>query len=339
MGAGIYCMGSSPTITNCIISGNSGGVPDGICCHNNSSPTITGCTISGHYFHGVIGNGITCTTSSPTVTDCVISDNAYGITLSVDSKPAITHSTISGNSSSGIYSNTSSPTINSCSITGNQDAGIVGLTSIITIAKSIISGNSGRGGIYCDGNTPSFIPDCTIASNAADYGGGIYCHIAAATITNSIIFGNSATYNGGGIFAQKCSPPIITNSTISGNSGGGVYTDDTSTPTIKNCIFWGDSGSEINNLSTVTYSDIQGGFSGPGNMNTDPRFIDAHHGNFHLASGSQCIDVGTANGAPHHDRDGNPRPQGRGYDMGAYEYSPTVAHSLTTGVYLLLLMP
>ncbi len=48
-GGGIYCSYSSPTITNCTISGNSaewdGG---GIYCYNESSPTITNCIIAGN---------------------------------------------------------------------------------------------------------------------------------------------------------------------------------------------------------------------------------------------------------------------------------------------------
>lgn len=41
----------------------------------------------------------------------------------------------------------------------------------------------------------------------------------------------------------------------------------------------------------------------------------------HLCSGSPAIDSGTTQGAPQDDYDGNIRPQGAGYDIGAYEYS------------------
>jgi hypothetical protein len=40
----------------------------------------------------------------------------------------------------------------------------------------------------------------------------------------------------------------------------------------------------------------------------------------HLRPGSLAIDSGTAQGAPSEDYDGNPRPQGAGYDVGCYEF-------------------
>ncbi len=106
--------------------------------------------------------------------------------------------------------------------------------------------------------------------------------------------------------------------------GGGMYNYDCS-PIITNCIMWGDTattGLEIDNYGAsnpiVTYSDVEGGYPGEGNINADPLFVG--YPNLHLKSGSPCIDTGTATGAPSDDLDGNPRPSDLGYDMGAYEF-------------------
>jgi len=56
------------------------------------------------------------------------------------------------------------------------------------------------------------------------------------------------------------------------------------------------------------------------NLTADPNFV-SYPTNLHLSSGSPCIDVGTAEGAPSTDGDGNPRPVGAGFDIGAYELS------------------
>jgi hypothetical protein len=47
--------------------------------------------------------------------------------------------------------------------------------------------------------------------------------------------------------------------------------------------------------------------------------------NLHLAATSPAIDKGTANGAPLDDFDGEPRPVGNGFDIGAYEYRSSSA--------------
>jgi hypothetical protein len=93
--------------------------------------------------------------------------------------------------------------------------------------------------------------------------------------------------------------------------------------TVKNTILWGNTASagkeiylESSSTITVTYSDVEGGW--PGNINADPLFVGV--GDYHLTSGSPCIDAGTSDGAPAYDINGDGRPFGAGYDMGAYEY-------------------
>ncbi|MFC1888963.1 choice-of-anchor Q domain-containing protein, partial [Thermodesulfobacteriota bacterium] len=53
------------------------------------------------------------------------------------------------------------------------------------------------------------------------------------------------------------------------------------------------------------------------NINQDPLFLGG--GDYHLLAGSPCIDAG-ADAGVYDDLDGLARPQGAGFDMGAYEY-------------------
>jgi len=72
-----------------------------------------------------------------------------------------------------------------------------------------------------------------------------------------------------------------------------------------------------------TYSNFFNSFSTPtgeGNISDDPLFVDALNANYHLQTTSPCIDSGTAIEAPSTDFEGVARPQGAGFDMGAYEY-------------------
>jgi parallel beta-helix repeat protein len=175
-GGGIYCEVSSPTITNCTISGNSALWGGGIYCWQ-SSPTITNCTISGNSAE-YWGSGICCDSSSSTITNCTISGNSAhdggGICCLWYSSLTITNCTISGNSAhdgGGIYCWQSSPTITNCTISGN-------------------SADDDGGGILCDDSSPT-ITNCTISGNSADDGGGIYCWQSSPTVVNSILWGDS----------------------------------------------------------------------------------------------------------------------------------------------------
>ena len=91
--------------------------------------------------------------------------------------------------------------------------------------------------------------------------------------------------------------------------------------TITNSIFWEDSPDEIAPFSAdylVTYSAIKGGHVGVGNIDANPIFVG--NSDYHLTESSPCIDKGTSVGAPSYDIDGDQRPLGAGYDMGADEY-------------------
>ena len=192
-------------------------------------------------------------------------------------------------------------------------------------------GDTLGGGIYCNNSSSAAISECIISGNTASNGGGVYCKDSSLSILNCIILGNTAS-NGGGIYSEYSSPNLV-NCTIAGNTsssnGGGIYLIS-SFPmgVITNCIFWGDTaGGNLNEIYLnggssidIKYSDIYGGYAGTGNINTDPMFIDAANGNYHLQVGSPCIDTGRTNVTfTKNDIEGTSRPQGVRHDMGAYE--------------------
>ena len=82
-------------------------------------------------------------------------------------------------------------------------------------------------------------------------------------------------------------------------------------------------GGQIYNVEgstpVVTYSDVQGGWTGTSNIDADPMFADADG---RLSPDSPCIDAGNDAAVPSGvttDLDGNPRIQGACVDMGAFE--------------------
>jgi parallel beta-helix repeat protein len=131
--------------------------------------------------------------------------------------------------------------------------------------------------------------------------------------------------------------PIIVNNTIVNNSasssGGGIFYNSESDPLVFNSILWDNeapAGKQIfplNGSIEVVYSDVEGSFSGTGNINADPLFIDTD--DYHLSEASPSIGGGIdsleSGGiwyiAPPTDYEGNirPNPQGSMPDMGIYE--------------------
>jgi parallel beta-helix repeat protein len=225
----------------------------------------------------------------------------------------------------GIYCTNSSPLIINNIISGNTAVYGAGIQSWYysspTIRNNIVRNNTALqvgGGIYLYNYSSSTLDRNQITDNTAVSGGGVAIDMSSPVVlTNNLIVRNSVSSEAGGLWCGNSSP-TITNNTIAQNtsgSGGGAYFWY-ATPTITNCILWGDTGTlaEIDatgSLITVTYSDIAGGYSGAGNLNADPLFLNPGSGDYHLASGSPCINAGNPNSI-YNDPDGSRN------DMGAY---------------------
>ena len=299
-GGGIGCIEySSPTIDHNIIWGYSDGIEgSGITCWEYSNPVISNNVIIDNQAH-YIGGGISCAFySSPLIVNNIISDNSAGcgggIYCRENSNPVIDNNIISGNVAYGrlpfypyggaIYCDDSSPEISN---------------NIITRNTAIRHG----GGIACEFNGSPVISNNTISNNSAFCGGGIYSAACDPTILGNLISENYASDWGGGV---RCDLGSVTfyNNTIYGNSavgGGGIHCYESSI-TIKNTIFWADTATEGNEISAVnctpivTYSDIEGGWEGEGNIDCDPMFCDPENGDFYLDASSCCVGAGEEGG-------------------------------------------
>ena len=93
---------------------------------------------------------------------------------------------------------------------------------------------------------------------------------------------------------------------------------------MTNCILWGNRAghasayyeAQVFGPVVLAYSDVEGGFPSSTVINLDPRFVGG--GDYHLLPDSPCIDAGVAVEVLG-DMDGDDRPEGCGFDMGADE--------------------
>jgi len=147
-----------------------------------------------------------------------------------------------------------------------------------------------------------------IYGNSAKYGAGIVLNYSGCEIKNNIICCNygSFQYQGGTglwILDNFTRNKIIENNTIVNNSAtgsntsGGIFSFNT-VALLKNNIIWGNTSplgiQIIGGGVSVSYCDVQGGYTGIGNLNINPQFADS---NYILSVISSCIDKGDSSSA------------------------------------------
>ncbi|MDO9265155.1 MAG: Ig-like domain-containing protein [Desulfosalsimonadaceae bacterium] len=203
-------------------------------------------------------------------------------------------------------------------------------SSEVAISDNIIVGNSAGldgGGIYFKASDGRIERNIIDGNSCGNKGGGICIYGSSGPVINNLIINNVAATGGGISYSDQSSASLI-NNTIADNSAhssGGVGCHDGSTSDIINCIVWGNTPGQIaksaDSTLTATFSDIENGYAGTGNIDSDPRFTG--NGGYALVQGSPCIDKGTMTSAPLIDLAGYPRPYGKSVDMGAYEFKIT----------------
>ncbi|MFC1763385.1 right-handed parallel beta-helix repeat-containing protein [Planctomycetota bacterium] len=273
-GGGMYNYEGSPTLINCTFSGNFAteyeicwGTVSGYSCRRPPSP-----------------GGIYNWKGSPTLANCVLRDNIGGGMYNYEGSVTLTNCTFSGNSAGD-----------------RNGGGMCNYEGSVTLTNCIFSGNSASyGGGMSSDYTSVTLNNCTFSRNSADEGGGMSSR-GPVTLNNCTFSGNSAGRLGGGMSSVD-GPPILTNCIFSGNIGGAIYhfadycnygptlinctfsgnydgvilysSWGPTGPILTNCILWYNTPNEVPQFSTITYSNIQGGWEGEGNIDEDPLFAN-----------------------------------------------------------------
>jgi hypothetical protein len=218
------------------------------------------------------------------------------------------------------------------------DGGIFSWGGVALIQNNWIEGNywnnNWGSGIVCKGPGMTIAGNIIIHNEGLEHSGGIHIEDDPCTVINNIIAWNKALGHGGGVYINhfdNTGSAVLVNNVIYQNTaegpsakGGGIYCNE---PTqVVNTIVWDNEAAVLPEiykqtvLMEVTYCDIKGGFSGTGNIDQDPLFVDPANGDFHLNWLSPCINRGTNDGAPSEDIDGDPRPHMGTVDMGVDEF-------------------
>jgi len=211
-----------------------------------------------------------------------------------------------------VHADSSEVTISNCDFYENnaeEGGGIYCYNSNLFIDNTTIRDNNSPdgGGVYAFESTIN-ITNSRIRNNTSQGGGGIYLNAAKLDMFNSEITKNYGDL-GGGITMLDFSDFSIFNSTIANNSapsGGGAIFSKTlgEKSVITNSIIWGNGTNPIyiafGNPVVIEFSNVEGGYEGEGNIDSEPLFIKGSHGDYYLsqtASGqdkdSPCINAGS----------------------------------------------
>lgn len=301
LGAGIYAL-SYVQLVDCTIADNCGG---GIYAHGGS--LLIDCRVRGNLGNGVdtwafeaqncafTHNTGTAVISPPPdhfmCSDSVFLANGEGAINA--GSPVLTRCVVSGNCggyTGGVYAR-STCELEDCVITGNVGTTGGGIRIPfklvgVRLSNTVICGNQATdgGGLHMTAEIAYLIQGCTISGNVASSdGGGIYdggCNVEGMLI-NTLLVRNTAARGGAAFLRGEASLQGCSIAENAAGVGGGVACD-TGSPgygsivTMANCILWNE-GAEIwindGSQVAVTYSDVEGGWPGTGNIDAPPMYV------------------------------------------------------------------
>lgn len=319
-GGAVHCTGGSPRFAECVF-------------RRNTAVRLTGTQGP--------GGAVRFVSANPVLTDCTFEENTAGLTgggvVSAQSNTVLNRCTFLRNATTaigtggggGYVGNGGQSNLLDCAFVENRTTNIIG-------AAWIANGGTGT------------IINCTfIRNHGYDAGGlGIGNGGAQGVIANCLFDGNTAdifsaaleVWNAAGnpARASVANCTFINNTASQGYAA--VVVGNTSSLTAANCIAWSNAPAQVtvlnSGIANFTYSDVQSGWPGMGNIDADPLFVAAGEYTYSLSRGSPCIDSGDNAAVPSGvstDLAGDPRfiddpcssgiASGAVVDMGAYEYS------------------
>jgi len=301
MGGGVYVLGGAPTVAHNIIEKNVVMDPEDMWMES-------------------FGGGLHLEESEASVLFNVIAENVaqrgggmsvWGGAVTIAGNQVLSNEGY-GDHGGGIYAAAPSLTINNNRVVGN----VIGTEA----------GYGWGGGIILFGaETVGQLAFNVVTDNAAPTAGsGVFFDDgSSATMSHDLVYGNACPEIGGaGVYVDGYedigSTLVMDHVTVAGHGcsnsmfGSGIIVEQHSTVEVRNSILWGNAtnGAADGELATdatssisVSWSNVELGADGEGNIALDPMFAAPEDGDFHLrsaggrfdpASGGMVVDATTS---------------------------------------------
>jgi len=316
-GGGIFCVASSPTLLDCVITGNSSEFGDGAGIYaEGSTSLISGCVISDNFagsssgVESSLGGGLACLDSSLTIRDCTVSGNkadrggggieADQSTLVLEDCVFSRNQTLGHTGGGFLECNFCTVSIEGCQVEGNESfwvGGIYAYKSALTIRNSRFEENQGysfSGALSPVECLSVEVMNTVFVRNRAASGGAVSLYSQPNDFRHCIFLENEAQYARGGAVQIFGADTIFRHCTFMGNSaaemGGGVYSGNYAVFTLANCFLFGNQsngeggglyldGTDSATLLHCTFCENEADYDG-GAFYGDDCLVEAHNSIF-----------------------------------------------------------
>jgi hypothetical protein len=288
----VYVTGTSPATTSMVANSLCGGA--GAVANNVAGANLATLRCESGACANIAGNNIAGGSGRQT-----IAVNLLGGASLVDSNLIVSGCGI--DSSTGVVLDGSTARLQNNRILGSQCTG--SSTGTYTGVNILLGTSAGEPDLHSNDIEPmGTAGDCQSTGVAIDRSAGAV--VASGILRNNIISGGNCRTRVAVDELSDSTARVVENNDLY----PGPATTATDTP-----VLYHRGGADV--LTEIQVNALAGVAK---NISADPRYV-VYSTNLHLLSGSPCIDRGTAEGAPATDGDGNARPAGAGFDIGAYE--------------------
>jgi len=250
----------------------------------------------------------------------VLSPNATGIRIRGSANVVMEGLTIQDAGSDGINQMGGTLELERVKIHRTNQAGVDSSNGTLRMRQCWVE-DAGANGLFINNDTLDVDATYLVRNN----NGGVRATGSSVRVTSSVLAGNGT---GGGdtsaaSFTDARPGSLFAFNTVADNLAilepGGVSCINSSV-TVTSSIFANNGFPDVDDACDTTYSLFEFIYPpGNGNISGQAQFVDQTGSDYHITPASAARGAGAAAGAVTRDLDGEPRPQGTGYDIGADE--------------------